>query len=60
MYDVIETFDLGRKVTLVKKAVDGVVSFIPVDAGNLDYQRYLEWVASNGSESPDSDGQTSV
>lgn len=28
----------------IAKIVDGVVSFIPTDPANTDYQQYLAWV----------------
>lgn len=31
---------------------DGTVLWIPLDAANTDYQRYLEWVAAGGIPEP--------
>ena len=44
----------GNPDTVVKKIVDGAVSFIPGDEGNIDYQEYLAWVAEgNTAEAAD-------
>ena len=31
-------------VEFIAKIVDGVISFVPIDPANRDYQEYLEWV----------------
>jgi len=39
----------GNPDTVVKKIVDGAVSFISGDEGNIDYQEYLAWVADGNT-----------
>jgi len=44
----------GTPDTVVKKIVDGAISFIPYDEANTDYQEYLAWVAlGNTAEAAD-------
>ena len=39
----------GAPGSVVKKIVDGAISFIPFDNDNTDYQEYLEWVADGNT-----------
>lgn len=39
----------GKHVVMVR---DGVISFVPEDEANRDYQRYLAWVAEGNTPSP--------
>jgi len=39
----------GTPDTVVKKIVDGAISFIPYDEANTDYQEYLAWVAEGNT-----------
>ena len=44
----------GAPDSVVKKIVDGAISFIPFDEANRDYQEYLAWVAlGNTAEAAD-------
>ncbi len=47
-YTQIEN-EFGRKY-IEQISSDGVISFIPIDPANSDYQRYLRWL-----ENPDAD-----
>lgn len=39
----------GAPDSVVKKIVDGAISFIPFDNDNTDYQEYLAWVADGNT-----------
>ena len=42
------------QIDQVKTQVDNVITIIPFDEGNTDYQEYLEWVAEgNTAEAAD-------
>ena len=44
----------GTPEPVVKKIVDGAISFIPFDDGNTDYIEYKNWLAEgNTPESAD-------
>ena len=40
----------GTLDSVIKKTVDGVISFIPTDEANTDYQKNLEWAKTNTAE----------
>ena len=44
--------EIKQQVTTIKKIDGDVVSFIPMDEGNRDYQEYLKWVAEGNTPDP--------
>jgi hypothetical protein len=40
-------------ISAVQKTLDGVVTTIPFDEANIDYQEYLEWAKTNTAEEAD-------
>ena len=45
-YEIVKDFFLGIESKILKKTnPDSVVSWIPIDEANKDYQDYLKWVA---------------
>jgi len=42
-YELIEN-EVGR---YIKRTLDGVISFIPIDEANSDYQAYLKYLEEN-------------
>ena len=45
-YELIEN-EVGR---YIQRTLDGIISFIPIDEANSDYQAYLEYLAENPVE----------
>ena len=45
-YELIEN-QVGR---YIQRTLDGVISFIPIDETNSDYQAYLEHLTENPTE----------
>ena len=43
------TNEYGNELVL-KTDKDGVISFIPIDESNSDYQRYLRWLENPDAE----------
>ena len=43
---------ISQQVTSIKKIDGAVVSIIPIDEGNGDYQQYLKWVAEGNTPEP--------
>ena len=44
--------DTTIKRTAVQKTEDGVISSIPFDSLNADYQAYKKWIAAGNSPTP--------
>ena len=51
MYQLIFN-EIKQQVTTIKKVDGSVVSLIPMDEGNADYQEYLEWVSEGNTPTP--------
>ena len=41
-----------NQIDQVKTQVGNVITTIPFDPGNIDYQEYLEWVAKGNTPDP--------
>ena len=44
--------EIKQQVTSIKKVDGAVVSLIPMDESNADYQEYLEWLAEGNTPTP--------
>jgi len=47
IYEIIEVESFGVKEFLVKRTDGEVISFIPMNEENSDYQAYLKWAEEN-------------
>ena len=53
MYQLIKTPpEVGVDSGLIKRVVDGVITLIPPDPTNTDYQEYLKWLAEGNTPEP--------
>ena len=46
------TYTLTAQPNVIVRDEDGGQSFIPVDPDNIDYQKYMEWLAEGNAPTP--------
>lgn len=51
MYQLV-MHEIEQEVRSIKKTDGTLVSIIPMDPANSDYQKYLEWVAEGNTPDP--------
>ena len=54
-YKLVKNPITNKTDETLKRTVDGIVSYVPYDPANTDYQEYLAWVAAgNTADAADS------
>tara|TARA_A100001035_G_C27423869_1_gene338498 strand:- start:92 stop:253 length:162 start_codon:yes stop_codon:yes gene_type:complete len=51
MYQLV-MHEIEQEVRSIKKTDGNLVSIIPMDLANTDYQKYLDWVAEGNTPEP--------
>ena len=52
-YKFFKLPDGTQEDAVIRTTSDGVISTIPFDPDNIDYQEYLEWAKTNTTEAAD-------
>jgi len=50
IYEIVEIESFGTKESIVKRTNGEIISFIPMNEENSDYQRYLRWLENPDAE----------